>query len=822
MSEGYDVQAVEAKWQRVWDERGTYEIDESDPRPKFYDLCMYPYPSGPIHMGHVRNYTLGDVLCRYKTMQGFGVLSPMGWDSFGLPAENAAIAEGIHPGIITRQRIATMKGQIKRLGSAYDWRREVSCCEPDYYRWTQWLFLQLHKAGLAYKQMAPVNWCPSCQTVLANEQAEGGVCDRCGTEVVKRDLEQWMFRITDYAEQLLDDLDTVDWPERVKVMQRNWIGRSEGVEFDIAVKGSDTKIRVFTTRIDTVFGMTYVVLAPEHPLVPELTAGTGREREVAEFVTRVRNTSEVERQSAEGQLDKRGIFTGAYAVNPFNGAEVPLYLADYVLGSYGTGAIMAVPGEDQRDFDFAVVHELPVIKTTERPEGWTEPIYTGPGRKINSANDDGFSLDGMQVDEAKAAGIAWLEERGLGHAKVNYRLRDWLISRQRYWGCPIPIVYCTEHGAQPVPEDDLPVLLPDDVEFLPSGESPLRRHEGFLNATCPKCGGPAARETDTMDTFVDSSWYYLRFCDATNAAAPFDPDKIARWMPVDQYIGGIEHAILHLLYARFFTKALADLELIPAGVREPFQRLFSQGMIRLGGSKMSKSKGNVVSPAEFFESHGADALRLFQLFVGPPGDDADWSDHGVDGASRFLGRVWRLATGEAGSPPVDRPETDADRAIVRARHGLVGKVTDDFDRWSYNTAVAACMEYVNDLYKYVQSEGGPRPGTLDEAIDALLLVLAPMAPHISAELWERRHGTGAHLHEERWPAYDAKLAKAETVTMIVQVNGKVRDRIEVDASVAEEEMEKVALASTRVQEHLGGRAPRNVIIVRPKLVNIVG
>jgi leucyl-tRNA synthetase len=665
--------------------------------------------------------------------------------------------------------------------------------------------------------MAPVNWCPSCQTVLANEQAEGGVCDRCGTEVVKRDLEQWMFRITDYAQQLLDDLDTVDWPERVKVMQRNWIGRSEGVEFDIAVKGSDTKIRVFTTRIDTVFGMTYVVLAPEHPLVTELTAGTGREREVAEFVTRVRNTSEVERQSAEGQLEKRGIFTGAYAVNPFNGAEVPLYLADYVLGSYGTGAIMAVPGEDQRDFDFAVVYELPVIKTTERPEGWTEAIYTGPGRKINS----GF-FDGMSVEEAKAAGIAWLEERGLGHAKVNYRLRDWLISRQRYWGCPIPIVYCAEHGAQPVAEEDLPVLLPDDVEFLPSGESPLRRHEGFLNTTCPKCGGPATRETDTMDTFVDSSWYFLRFCDATNAAAPFDPDKITRWMPVDQYIGGIEHAILHLLYARFFTKALADLEVIPPGVREPFQRLFSQGMIRLGGSKMSKSKGNVVSPAQFFESHGADALRLFQLFVGPPGDDADWSDHGVDGASRFLGRVWRLATGEAGSPPVDRPETDADRAVIRARHALVAKVTDDFERWGYNTGVAACMEYVNDLYRYIQSGEAPRRQTLDEAVDALLLVLAPMAPHISAELWERRHGAGAHIHEELWPVYDAELAKAETVTMIVQVNGKVRDRIDVDAAVTEEEMEKVAMASARVQEHLGGRAPRNVIIVRPKLVNIVG
>jgi leucyl-tRNA synthetase len=822
MSEGYDVQAVEARWQQVWEERGTYQIDEDDPRPKFYDLCMYPYPSGPIHMGHVRNYTLGDVLCRYKTMQGFGVLSPMGWDSFGLPAENAAIAEGIHPGIITRQRIATMKAQIKRLGSAYDWRRELSCCEPEYYRWTQWLFVQLHKAGLAYKQMAPVNWCPSCQTVLANEQAEGGVCDRCGTEVVKRDLEQWMFRITDYAQQLLDDLDTVDWPERVKTMQRNWIGRSEGVEFDIAVRGTDKKIRVFTTRIDTVFGMTYVVLAPEHPLVTELTAGTGREREVAEFVSRVRNSSEVERQSAEGPLDKRGIFTGAYAVNPFNGAEVPLYLADYVLGTYGTGAIMAVPGEDQRDLDFAFVYELPVVKTTERPDGWTDPVYTGPGRKINSANSDGFSLDGMSVDEAKTAATAWLVQRGLGDAKVNYRLRDWLISRQRYWGCPIPVVYCPEHGAQTVPEDELPVLLPDDVEFTPSGESPLKHHAGFLAATCPKCGGPATRETDTMDTFVDSSWYFLRFCDATNTAAPFDPAKVSRWMPVDQYIGGIEHAILHLLYARFFTKALADLDIIPSDVREPFQRLFSQGMIRLGGSKMSKSKGNVVSPAQFFDSHGADALRLFQLFVGPPGDDADWSDHGVDGASRFLGRVWRLATGEAGSAPVDRDETDADRAVTRGRHALVGKITDDFDRWGYNTAVAACMEYVNDLYKYVQSGAGPRRQTLDEAIDTLLLVLAPMAPHISAELWEGRHEPGAHVHEQPWPRTDPELAKADTVTMIVQVNGKVRDRIDVDAAITEEEMEKIALASTRVQENLAGRTPRNVIIVRPKLVNIVG
>jgi leucyl-tRNA synthetase len=817
MSEGsgYEFAAIEAKWQKVWAEQGTYEVEADDPRPKFYDLCMYPYPSGPIHMGHVRNYTLGDVLCRYKTMTGHAVLSPMGWDSFGLPAENAAIAEGIHPGIITRQRIATMKSQIQRLGSAYDWRRELSCCEPDYYRWTQWLFVQLHKAGLAHKAMAPVNWCPSCQTVLANEQAQGGVCDRCGSTVVKRDLEQWFFRITRYAQQLLDDLEGLDWPERVKVMQRNWIGRSEGVEFDIAVKGSDTKIRVFTTRIDTVFGMTYAVLAPEHPLVSELAKGTPQEREVAEFVARVRNESEVDRLSAEGPLEKRGVFTGAYAINPFNGAEVPLYLADYVLATYGTGAIMAVPGEDQRDFDFAVVHELGIVKTTKRPEGWTEPIYPGPGEKINS----GF-LDGMSVEEAKAAGAAFLVERGLGEPKVNYRLRDWLISRQRYWGCPIPVVYCDTHGPVTVPEDELPVLLPDDVEFRPGGESPLRRHEGFLAATCPTCGGPATRETDTMDTFVDSSWYFLRFCDAGNADAPFDPEKVAHFMPVDQYIGGIEHAILHLLYARFFTKALSDLGIIPAEVREPFQSLFSQGMVRLGGEKMSKSKGNVVSPAPFFDSHGADAMRLFHLFVGPPGEDADWSDDGIGGASRFLGRVWRLAAGEMAFDAIDREETDADRAVTRARHALVKRATEDFERWSFNTAVAGCMEFTNELYKYVQADVPPRKATLDEAIDALLLALAPMTPHITAELWEMRRD--GHIHTEPWPTFDEGLAAAETVTMIVQVNGKVRDRIEVPAEVTEEQMRTLALESPRVAEILEGREPRKVITVPPKLVNIVG
>ena len=809
----YDVHEIESKWQRRWDEEGTYRVDEDDPRPAFYDLCMYPYPSGPIHMGHVRNYTLGDVVCRSRTMHGYKVLSPMGWDSFGLPAENAAIKEGLHPGVITRQRITVMKEQIRRLGAAYDWRREISCCEPEYYRWTQHIFLKLFEAGLAYKATAPVNWCPSCRTTLANEQAEGGVCERCGSTVEKRDLEQWFLRITDYADELLD-LDALDWPERVKTMQRNWIGRSEGVEFDIAFEGRPESVRVFTTRIDTVFGMTYVVLAPEHPLVPELVRGTEQERDVVAFVERVRQESEVDRLSTEGGLEKRGIDTGVKAVNPFNGALVPVYLADYVLATYGTGAIMAVPGEDQRDRDFALVYELGIVKTTERPEGWTDPVYTGPGRKINS----GF-LDGLPVDEAKARALEWLRERDLGEAKVNYRLRDWLVSRQRYWGCPIPIVYCEQHGTVAVPEDDLPVRLPDDVEFLPTGESPLRSHAAFLHTTCPDCGGPATRETDTMDTFVDSSWYFLRYCDATNESAPFDPAKVSAWMPVQQYIGGIEHAILHLMYARFFMKALSDVGLAPKELREPFARLFTQGMIRMGGTKMSKSKGNLVAPAEFFDSHGADALRLFHLFVGPPTEDVDWSEQGVDGASRYLNRLWRLAVGEVGAV-VDRDESASDRAIVRGRHALVRKVSEDFDRWTYNTAIAAVMEFTNDLYRYVQSDDGARRETLDDAVDALLLVLAPMVPHVTAELWERRRGR--HVHVERWPEYDPALAEAETVVMVIQVNGKVRDRIEVDAGIDEDGMRQLALGSERVRELLGDREPRKVVAVPPKLVNIVG
>ncbi|HEX3622342.1 MAG TPA: leucine--tRNA ligase, partial [Acidimicrobiales bacterium] len=627
-------------------------------------------------------------------------------------------------------------------------------------------------------------------------------------------LEQWFFKITDYADQLLDDLDTLDWPERVKIMQRNWIGRSEGAEFDLRVSGSDKSIRVFTTRPDTSFGMTYVVLAPEHPLVDELTT-PGQRATVDAFVREVSTHSEVERQSAEGPANKRGVFTGAYAINPFNDEPVPVYLADYVLMGYGTGAIMAVPGEDQRDWDFAEAYDLPIIPTVQRPDGWVGQAYTGDGPAINSR-----WLDGLHKAEAIAKALDWLEVLGIGERKVNFRLRDWLLSRQRFWGCPIPIVYCPEHGAVPVPDDELPVLAPDDVEFRPTGESPLRFHEGFLRTTCPVCGQPATRETDTMDTFVDSSWYYLRFADPHNTEAPFDVAVVARWLPVDQYIGGIEHAILHLMYARFFTKALADLGVAPKELREPFARLFTQGMIRMGGSKMSKSKGNLVAPAKYFDTVGADALRLFHLFVGPPADDVDWSeqtDEVIDGCGRFLNRVWRLATGELSR--VDGATVPAGD-LRRATHALIAKVSEDYDRWSYNTVVAAAMEFTNLLYKHAQAGADPATGDLGSAVDALLLVLAPMTPHVTAELWERRR-PGEEIHAQAWPTFDPALASALTETMIVQVNGKVRDRIEVDAGIDEAEMERLALSSAKVQAALEGVAPRKVIARPPKLVNLV-
>ena len=822
MARAYDAGAVELKWQRRWAEEGTYEIDNDDPREKFYALCMYPYPSGPAHQGHVRNYTFGDLTVRYQTMQGKGVLSPIGFDSFGLPAENAAIKTGTHPRVFTEARIAELTASLTRLGAVYDWRREVRSHDPEYIKWTQLIFLRLWEAGLAYRALAPVNWCPGCQTVLANEQVlADGTCERSGDIVERRDLEQWFFRITDYADELLEALDDLEWPERAKLMQRNWIGRSEGAEFDLPVEGREgLSIRVFTTRPDTSFGMTYAVMAPEHPLVDELTTDEQRDA-VEELRRRAAEETEIERM-AEGDpsaLGKRGAFTGSQVVNPFTQEPIPLYVADYVLMGYGTGAIMAVPAEDERDWAFAQLHQLPIVRTVQPPEGWEAEgggAYTGDGVKVNS----GF-LDGLDVVTAKARAIEWLEERGIGERKVNYRLRDWLVSRQRFWGCPIPAVYCDTHGVVPVPEDQLPVLAPDDVEFLPTGQSPLSLHEGFLHTTCPIDGGPARRESDTMDTFVDSSWYFLRFCDPWNREQPFAPLAAQRFMPVDQYIGGIEHAILHLMYARFFNRALIDVGLAPGIEREPFKHYLAQGMIRMDGTKMSKSKGNLISPEHYFETVGADALRLFHLFAGPPFDDMDWTDQTdevIEGCGRFLDRLWRTALAEHEFRTGE--QNAADRALRQVVHRTIADVSKDVERWSYNTAVAHCMELLNAIQRYGREEQ-PHADVWDEALDALLEMLAIMTPHVTAELWERRHPGAPSVHEQPWPDYDPDLVRLETVTMVIQMNGKVRDRVEVDAGLGEADAVAIALASPKVSEALGGAAPKRVVARPPRLVNVV-
>ena len=822
MARAYDAGAVELKWQRRWAEEGTYEIDNDDPREKFYALCMYPYPSGPAHQGHVRNYTFGDLTVRYQTMQGKGVLSPIGFDSFGLPAENAAIKTGTHPRVFTEARIAELTASLTRLGAVYDWRRVVRSHDPEYIKWTQLIFLRLWEAGLAYRALAPVNWCPGCQTVLANEQVlADGTCERSGDIVERRDLEQWFFRITDYADELLEALDDLEWPERAKLMQRNWIGRSEGAEFDLPVEGREgLSIRVFTTRPDTSFGMTYAVMAPEHPLVDELTTDEQRDA-VEELRRRAAEETEIERM-AEGDpsaLGKRGAFTGSQVVNPFTQEPIPLYVADYVLMGYGTGAIMAVPAEDERDWAFAQLHQLPIVRTVQPPEGWEAEgggAYTGDGVKVNS----GF-LDGLDVVTAKARAIEWLEERGIGERKVNYRLRDWLVSRQRFWGCPIPAVYCDTHGVVPVPEDQLPVLAPDDVEFLPTGQSPLSLHEGFLHTTCPIDGGPARRESDTMDTFVDSSWYFLRFCDPWNREQPFAPLAAQRFMPVDQYIGGIEHAILHLMYARFFNRALIDVGLAPGIEREPFKHYLAQGMIRMDGTKMSKSKGNLISPEHYFETVGADALRLFHLFAGPPFDDMDWTDQTdevIEGCGRFLDRLWRTALAEHEFRTGE--QNAADRALRQVVHRTIADVGKDVERWSYNTAVAHCMELLNAIQRYGREEQ-PHADVWDEALDALLEMLAIMTPHVTAELWERRHPGAPSVHEQPWPDYDPDLVRLETVTMVIQVNGKVRDRVEVDAGLGEADAVAIALASPKVSEALGGAAPKRVVARPPRLVNVV-
>ena len=800
----YDHKRIEAKWQERWESEKVFRAAEDPSRPKFYNLCMYPYPSGALHQGHVRNYTFGDLLTRYKTMRGYNVLSPMGWDSFGLPAENAAIETGVHPMENTEAQIVTMTRQIKQLGAVYDWNRELAVHHPDYYRWNQWLFLQLWDRGLAYKKEAPVNWCPKDQTVLANEQVVDGACERCGTIVEKKNLAQWFFKITEYVERLLADLDLLDeWPDRVRTMQRNWIGRSEGASFTIAVAGSDARFDVFTTRPDTIFGMTFCVLAPEHPLVEDLIFGTEYEEEARAYIAQASRASEIERM-AEGE--KSGVFTGSYALNSVNGKQVPIFIADYVLLGYGTGAIMGVPGQDQRDWDFATKYGLEIIRTVEPPDDWEGEAFLGDGPTINSE-----FLDGLDQAGAKARIIEWLEEKGIGKRTVQYRLRDWLISRQRYWGSPIPIVDCPTCGLVPVPEDQLPVLLPDVQDYAPKGQSPLATVEDWVTTTCPACGGVARRETDTMDTFVDSSWYFFRFTDPHNDDAAFDPEKARYWMAVDQYIGGIEHAILHLLYARFITKFLSDIEY--SSVTEPFSRLFTQGMITLGGSKMSKSKGNVVDPLELFESHGADALRLYHLFIGPPTDDAAWDTNGVDGTSRFLDRFWRVVT------ETDHFDQNADsRELASQAHRAVKKVTEDIERFVFNTAIPPLMTLVNSLSEAARQ--GIDRETFDQVVEFLIKLLAPMAPHISHELWERT-GHTTMLATEPWPEWDPSLVSQATVLMVVQVNGKVRDRVEVPADIAAEEAERLARGLEKVQSWIDGTQVRNVIVRPPNLINFV-
>ena len=799
----YDHQKIEAKWQKRWEEERVFYVTENASKPKFYNLCMYPYPSGALHQGHVRNYTFGDLLTRYKTMRGFNVLSPMGWDSFGLPAENAAIETGVHPLENTEAQIVTMTRQMKQLGAMYDWDRELAAHHPDYYRWNQWLFLQLWDRDLAYKKEAPVNWCPKDQTVLANEQVVDGACERCGTVVDRKYLAQWFFRITAYADRLLTDLELLDqWPDRVRTMQRNWIGRSEGARFQIEVADSDLSFEVFTTRPDTIFGMTFCVLAPEHPLVEALIAGTEHEGEARAYASQAARASEIERM-AEGE--KSGVFTGAYAVNPVNGAKVPIYIADYVLLGYGTGAIMGVPGQDQRDWDFAVKYGAEIIRTVQPPASWQGEAYVGDGETVNS-----MFLDGLDQPSAKRRIIEWLEEKGIGEGAIQYRLRDWLISRQRYWGSPIPMIDCPTCGLVPVPNDQLPVLLPDVEDYAPKGQSPLATAEDWVHTTCPSCGGAARRETDTMDTFVDSSWYFFRFTDPQNDHAAFEPENARYWMAVDQYIGGVEHAILHLLYARFITKFLSDIGL--SSVAEPFARLFTQGMITLGGSKMSKSKGNVVDPLDLFASHGADSLRLYHLFIGPPTDDAAWDTNGVDGTSRFLDRLWRVVT------ETKHFDGGPDRDLLAQAHRAAKKVTEDIERFVFNTAIPPLMTLTTSLIE--STRHGIDKATFDEVVEIIIKLLAPMAPHIAHELWEMT-GNDSMLALEPWPTWDAELVAQGTVVMVVQVNGKVRDRVEVPADIPAEEAERVALGREKVQVWIDGGDIRKVIARPPGVINFV-
>ena len=822
--EKYSPQSIEKKWQSKWLAENVYKTEMDPKKPKYYSLEMFPYPSGNLHMGHVRNYSIGDVLARYKTMEGFNVIHPMGFDAFGMPAENAAIKHGVKPSDWTYSNMDNMKRQQREMGLSYDWDRAVATCSPDYYRWTQWLFQLFYKRGLAYKKKAYVNWCETCGTVLANEQVIEGKCWRCDSDVVKKDLSQWFLKITDYADVLLKDLDLLKgWPERVKIMQENWIGRSEGLEFSLDVPELGEKIAAYTTRPDTVYGITFLALAAEHPLIEKICENNPKAEEIKAFCKKAQNQSEMERTSSESE--KEGIFTGLYAINPFNGNKVEIWVTNYVLAEYGTGAVIGVPSEDQRDWMFATKYNLNIIITLQpkdrelKLEEMTEAYVDKAGVLVNSAE-----FSGMDIKAAMKGIMDKAEAEGFGKRRVNYRLRDWLISRQRYWGAPIPVIYCPDCGEQLVPEDQLPVMLPEDVKFEQGAVSPLAQSESFVNCTCPKCGKPARRETDTMDTFICSSWYYLRYTDPHNDKLPFDKDKVNYWAPVDQYIGGIEHAILHLLYSRFFTKVLRDAGMVDFS--EPFTNLLTQGMVLKDGSKMSKSKGNVVSPEEIISQYGADTARLFILFAAPVDRDLDWSDEGVAGASRFLKRVWRIMEVfedkiKSGQDEYDVSSlTDEEKELRRVLHTTIRKVTEDIrDRFMFNTAISSIMELVNAFYVFQNSESINGNLVREVSID-LIKMLAPFAPHMTEELWSILIGEGS-VHQQKWPECDeAATVKAE-VQIVLQINGKVRDRIMIATGISREEMEVAAKANARVQELTAGKTIVKMICVPDKLVNIV-
>jgi len=827
--EFYPFREIEKKWRKRWDDAGLFRMDPGSSKEKYYCLMMFPYPSAALHVGHGRNYIIGDAVTRYKIMRGYNVLSPMGFDAFGLPAENAAIKNGIHPETSTLNNIKTMRRQFDSWGVGYDWDREVVSCLPEYYKWTQWVFLQLYKKGLAYRKKGLVNWCPSCQTVLANEQVIDGACERCSSQVIMRELEQWFFRITEYSQRLLDDIGLLeDWPDRVKTMQRNWIGRSEGVEIDFKVKDSGLVLTCFTTRVDTIYGVTYMVLSTEHPGLGELIKDAKNKAEIERFINETRKENAMDRVGAD--IEKKGIFTGRFVINPMNNKEAPLWLANYVVTEYGTGAVMAVPAHDQRDFEFAKKYGLGVEVVIDNPKerldasGMNE-AYVEEGVMANS---DRFN--GLPSGEAIEKIADYMEKNGIGRRETHYKLRDWLISRQRYWGAPIPMVYCDKCGIQPVDEKDLPVLLPKDVRFKPRGESPLKDASEFVKAECPKCRGRARREIDTMDTFVDSSWYFLRYLSPKDDKRPFDKRLADKWLPVDQYIGGVEHAILHLLYARFIVKVLHDAGHV--GFKEPFARLFTQGMITKNGVKMSKSKGNVVSSDDLIEKYGADTVRFYTLFIGPPEKDAEWSDRGVEGAWRFLNRVWRIVEGhKAAGTRGHRAETGAETSLKRKTHATIKKVTEDMEgAFHFNTALSAIMELVNEIYDYMGLQGDlqtssgtgnvTRPRIFDEAIETVVILLAPFVPHVAEEMWEGL-GHKESVFKAGWPGYDKSALVQDTLEIPVQVNGKLRSKIDVPAGSSEDEIKDMVLRDPAVKKWVENKPLRKFILVPGKLVNLV-